>query len=559
MKIQCAEAIVKCLEHHGVDTVFGYPGGAVLDLYQAIRTSNVKHVLTRTEQGAAHAASGYARRTGRAGVCIATSGPGATNLVTGIATAYMDSIPMVAITGQVATNMVGTDAFQEVDIYGITKPIVKHNYLVTRAEDVPQIIAEAFYLAETGRPGPVLIDIPKDIAAQMCDVEIDVEPNLPGYIPVAKPIEADIKAARELIKSAEKPLIYAGGGIIHSGASDELLKLAYHIDSPVAVTLMGKDAFPHNNPLYVGFIGLHGWPSANIALANCDVLIAIGVRFDDRVICNPATFASQAKIIHIDIDAAEINKNVDVDIALVGDAKDIITDLLECLPGADCSEWVDEVKYSNSLKETVYHGMPDAKLTARMVLDTMSKVTNGEAVVVTDVGQHQMLTAQFYMPKNPRTFISSGGLGTMGYGMPAALGAALADKDALTILVTGDGSFQMTLNELATAREQGAKIKVLLLNNGNLGMVRQLQKHYSNENYFAIDMPGNPDFIKLAEAYGMKTYKITEPNQVEETLKEAFANDELTLIECIIDPLEMVYPMVLGGDSIEDMTVGSNV
>lgn len=551
-----AEALIKSLELEGVDTVFSYPGGAVLSIFEALRNSTqIKNVLTRTEQGASHAASGYSRVSGKVGVCLATSGPGATNLVTGLATAYMDSIPMVAISGQVATCMIGTDAFQEIDITGITKPIVKHSYLVTDVKDLPNIIAEAFHIASTGRPGPVLIDIPRNISDAECKAAIPGVIDLPGYKPTVKGHKSQIKNACKLLENSKKPLIYAGGGVIHSDAEALLLTLSEIVDAPVAVTLMGKGSYPYTNPKYVGMLGIHGCPAANLAVSECDVLLAIGARFDDRVTSNVNLFASNAKIIHIDIDPAEIGKNIMPNVPIVGDAKTVIADMLEILEHSKHPEWLGQIEDWKEMSKTVIPAV-DGRLQLRNVLDSFSRLSQGKAVVTTDVGQHQMIAAQFCQTKS-KSFVSSGGLGTMGYGFPAAVGAQLADPSALVVCVTGDGSFQMTMNELATAKAQNLPIKVILSNNSNLGMVRQLQKFYSDGNYFGIELDGNPDFQILAKAYDMETYQITEVEQIEPTLEAAMSNGKLTLIECIIEKEDMVYPMVLAGCGLDDMVLGN--
>ncbi len=553
-----AEAIIRCLELEGIDKIFSYPGGSVLSLFEAIRTSAIENILTRTEQGAAHAASGYARISGKPGVCLATSGPGATNLVTGLATAFMDSIPLVAITGQVPISMIGTDAFQEIDITGITKPIVKHSYLVTDTNDLPNIIREAFHLAGTGRPGPVLIDVPKNISDAECTAKIPGEIHLPGYKPTYKGHKSQIKMACRMLAEAKKPLIYAGGGVVHSGAEDLLLELARRMNAPVAVTLMGKGAFPFKDDLYVGMLGLHGCPAANMAVSNCDVLLSIGARFDDRVTGNLDMFAANAKVIHIDIDPAEIGKNVVPNVPIVGDASCVIKEMLEILEKQDHNDWLEEIDSWRPMQLAVYQDNENQQdLSFRQVIDSFSKLTKGNAIVTVDVGQHQMVAAQFYKARRAKGFLTSGGLGTMGYGLPAAVGAQLADCEALVACITGDGSLQMSMNELATARAHNLPIKVILSNNQNLGMVRQLQKYYVDEKYFGIDLTGNPEFAKIAEAYDMAYYRIEKPTDIEPVLTEAIQNDRLTLIECTISPQEMVYPMVLNGKGLDDMIVAS--
>lgn len=557
-KMNGAEAIIACLEEAGCDTVFSYPGGAVLGIFEALRNSKqIKNVLTRTEQGATHAASGYARVSGKAGVCIATSGPGATNLVTGLATAYMDSLPVIAITGQVSSTMIGTDAFQEIDITGITRPIVKHSYLVTDVNELPQVIKEAFYLATTGRPGPVLIDVPKNISDMECKAEIPGTINLPGYKPTFKGHKLKIKNACKVLQEAKKPLIYAGGGVVSAGAEELLHELAHRLDAPVAVTLMGKSAYPFRDGYFVGMLGIHGAPAANLAVTECDVLLAIGARFDDRVTANVDKFAKEATIIHVDVDPAEIGKNVPSDVPIVGDAAAIIRDMLEFLQPAEHEAWRARIESWRPLTSDAY-GEISGGLRFRDVIGRLNSLTRGKVIVTTDVGQHQMVAAQFFNSHRKRGFISSGGLGTMGYGFPSAVGAQLAAPDELVVCVTGDGSFQMTMNELATAKAHNLPIKVILSNNSNLGMVRQLQKYYVDDNYFGIDLEGNPNFEKIAEAYDMAYYRIENPQNIDAVLQEAMANERLTLVECLIPKEEMVYPMVLSGHGLDDMVVESN-
>lgn len=558
-KINGAQAIIACLELENVDTVFSYPGGAVLSIFDALRESKkIKNVLTRTEQGATHAASGYARASAgaKAGVCIATSGPGATNLVTGLATAYMDSIPLVAITGQVSTAMIGTDAFQEIDITGITRPIVKHSYLVTNVNDLPQVIKEAFYLATTGRPGPVLIDVPKNVADSVCRAEIPGKIDLPGYKPTFKGHRLKIQNACKLLQEAKKPLIYAGGGVISACAEELLQNLAHRLDAPVAVTLMGKAAYPFRDGYFIGMLGIHGAPAANLAVSECDVLLAIGARFDDRVTANLADFAREAKIIHVDVDPAEIGKNVAADVPIVGDAAAIIEVMLEFLDAAEHTAWRAKIESWRPLHSDVYEkATAGNQLHFREVITELNRQTKGKAIVTTDVGQHQMVAAQFYHTRHKGGFISSGGLGTMGYGFPAAVGAQLAAPGEQVVCITGDGSFQMTMNELATAKAHNLPIIVILSNNSNLGMVRQLQKYYVQGNYFGIDLEGNPNFAKIAEAYDMAYFRLERPEDIAATLQTALAGKRLTLLECVIAKEEMVYPMVLNGTGLTDMVV----
>lgn len=555
MGITGAEALIKCLEAEQVELVFGYPGGAVLPIYDALKESRIKHVLVRQEQAAAHAASGYARITGRPGVCMATSGPGATNLVTGIATAYMDSIPLVAITGQVATSMVGTDAFQEVDITGITMPITKHNYLVQKVEDLPRIVKEAFHIAGTGRPGPVLIDIPKDVSeAVLKDFRLPEKVDLRGYKPTYRGHPSQIRNLAEMIGQAKRPLIYAGGGILKSGAWGELMSLAEKINAPVTVTLMGLGAFPENHPLYLGMLGMHGAPAANLAVQECDLLIGLGVRFDDRVTLSVEKFAPKAKIVHVDVDPAEIGKNVMVDLPIVGDLKRVLEDLLGLVAEQEKQEWIEQV-YRWRKEQPLQYEENHQELKPQRVLEKLGEMTRERNVIVTaDVGQHQIWAAQYYRFLRPGTYLTSGGLGTMGYGFPAAIGAQLAAPDATVIAVTGDGSFQMHMAELGTAVENNLPVKILLFNNQNLGMVRQLQHFYAGRRYTGVDFTGNPDFVQMMGAYRNAVgLRITEPSQIEEVLEEALNNGKLTLIECVISKKELVYPVVPNGMGLHEM------
>ena len=553
MTITGAKALIKRLEKQGVKKVFGYPGGAVLPIYDELSHSSIQHILTRSEQGAAHAASGYSRVSGKVGVCFATSGPGATNLVTGLATAYMDSIPMVAITGQVSTEMIGTDAFQEVDITGITQPITKHNYLVTNAEDIPRIVDEAFYLASTGRPGPVLIDVPKNIAMSQCSGKAPDEVNLPGYKPTYKGHGAMIKLAVQALTNSERPLIYAGGGVITSRAWDEVTKLAETLGAPVVTTLMGKGSIAENHPLYLGMLGLHGFPAANLASMNCDVLLAIGARFDDRVTGEVKKFAPEAKIIHVDIDPAEIGKNIRINIPIVGDVKNVVTAILKNVSRANSDEWLKTVESLKDRNLAIRMRCEEEYLSPWMVIDRLSDLVPENTIITTDVGQHQMAAAQFYRNSRPGTFLTSGGLGTMGYGVPAAIGAQFAAPKDMVICITGDGSFQMNLNEMATIKEHNLPVKILLFDNSSLALVWQLQHYYCDKNYFAVDMPGNPDFLRLAEAYGFEAYRIEDPCDLDITLNKAMNNSKPTLVECKINKDDFVLPIVTAGKGLDEM------
>lgn len=551
MGITGAAALVQCLKDQGVNTVFGIPGGSVLPIYDALAGSGIRHVLVRLEGAAAHAASGYARITGKPGVCLATSGPGATNLVTGIATAYMDSVPLVVITGQVPTGMVGTDAFQEVDITGITIPITKHNYLVKDPNDLPRVIKEAFHIASTGRPGPVLVDVPKDISAGLCHAETPAEVELRGYKPTYQGHPAQIKNMARLIRESERPVIYAGGGVITSQASRELLTLAERIQAPVTTTLMGIGAFPEDHPLALGMLGLHGTPYANYAVTETDLLIGLGVRFDDRVTSLVEKFAPQARVIHVDIDPAEIGKNVEVDLPIVGDVRLVLTDLLPLVEAKDHQEWLDRV-YRWRREHPLSYGNGRV-LRPQHVLEKLGELARDRAIVTTDVGQHQMWAAQYYKVKRPGSFLSSGGLGTMGYGFPAAIGAQLADPEALVIAVTGDGSFQMHMAELGTAVEHGLPIKILVINNSSLNLVRQLQHFYHEGRYFAVSFHGNPDFVRLASCYGAAGVRIEKPADVVPALEEALNNGKLTIIDCRVQETEMVFPMVPSSKGLDEM------
>ena len=544
-----AQILISALEAQGVDTIFGYPGGAVLEIYDALKTSNIRHVLVRNEQGGAHAASGYARATGKVGVCLATSGPGATNLVTGIATANMDSVPLVAITGQVPRSMIGTDAFQEIDITGITSPITKHNYLVQNVEDLPRIIAEAFYIASTGRPGPVLIDIPRDVSQAKTEYVPVTEVDIRSYKPTVSGHVGMIKRAVKTIKASRKMVICVGGGVVASSSTAAVMKLAEMKNATVVSTMMGLSGYPDNDPRFLGMLGTYGNEGANLAVQDCDCLLALGMRFDDRVISTPGSFAPNAEIIHVDVDPAEIGKNVEINIPIVGDLRAVLAELNEQLEKQD-----DMV-----VCESLYPQIPLPMSAGIHVPWTMqlveSLVDKEKTIVTTDVGQHQVWTANSYRFTTPRKFISSGGLGTMGYGIPAAVGAQVACPDNLVIAVTGDGSFQMCMHELGTILEQDLPIKIMVFNNHVLGMVRQLQYHYVGQRYNGVHFSKTVDFMMLAKAYGAAGYQITNKEEAPEILKEAFNNGRFSIIEIAVDPDDLCLPIVLGGHALDDMVL----
>ncbi|MZP41954.1 biosynthetic-type acetolactate synthase large subunit [Heliobacterium gestii] len=548
-----AQALLKCLEENGVEVIFGYPGGSVLPIYDALLDSPIRHILVRCEQGAAHAANGYARAAGKPGVCLATSGPGATNLVTGIANAYMDSIPMVVITGQVPTSMVGTDAFQEVDITGITMPITKHNYLVKDKADLPRVVFEAFHIASTGRPGPVLIDIPKDVLSAECEAckEKPVV-EIRGYRPNIKGHPSQIKNAARLIQESKRPVILVGGGVILANAAPEIVELATSAQIPVATTLMGIGAFPETHPLSLGMVGMHGTPYANRAVTKADLLIGVGVRFGDRATGNVSKFARDAKIIHIDIDPAEIGKNADIDVPIVGDARLVLQQINHLKPAPSHAEWLEKVEQFKAQHPLKY---PKDCLTAQSVIEKVGHMTRDRAWVATDVGQHQIWTALHYKFDKPGRFITSAGLGTMGYGLPAANGLQTARPDDLVILITGDGSIQMQMQELGTARQENLPLKIILFNNNALGMVRQLQHFYCEKRYSGVKLTFNPSFESIAAAYGIGYFPITRPEDVESTLQAAFAHPGMTLVEVRTDENHIVYPTVLGGKGLDEIIV----
>ncbi|MCL1790920.1 MAG: biosynthetic-type acetolactate synthase large subunit [Peptococcaceae bacterium] len=550
------------LEEQGVEIIFGYPGGAVLPLYDALRDSSIRHVLPRHEQGGVHAADAYARAGGRVGVCLATSGPGAANLVTGIANAYMDSVPLVAITGQVTTNLLGSDCFQEVDITGITMPVTKHAYLVKNVNDIPRIIREAFHIAGTGRPGPVLIDIPRDIQAALLPQPEPADKNqrihIKSYRYFGKGNAGQIDEAVKALKACRKPVVYAGGGIITSGAGTVLTQLVDTLNLPIVTTLMGIGSIDTGHPNSLGMVGMHGTATANFAVTDCDLLLAVGVRFDDRVTSGlHHRFAANATIIHIDIDPAEIGKVIIPDIPIVGDARLILEDILSGLPsqtGNREQTWWETIRAWQQEHPLRYE--PSERLNPQHVLETMVRIGGPDAIVTTDVGQHQMWAAQFCRIRHPRHFITSAGLGTMGFGLPAAIGAQLACPEKTVFLVTGDGSLQMTIQELATTRQNNLPIKIVLMNNGVLGMVRQLQKYLNDERFNQIQLQANPDFVKVAEAYGIKGIRVEKPAEMGPAITAALAEEGPVLIDCLISPDEVVLPMVPPGKAIHEMLLG---
>ena len=555
MQLTGSEIVIECLKEQGVDTVFGYPGGTILNIYDALykHSSEIRHVLTSHEQGAAHAADGYARATGKVGVCMATSGPGATNLVTGIATAYMDSVPMVAITANVNLPLLGKDTFQEVDIAGVTMPITKHGYIVKNVEILADTLRKAFHIARSGRPGPVLVDITKDVTAALCE-----------YTP-AEPLEMErvnrftseeIDQVVELISQARRPYIYLGGGAVISGASQEVARFAELADAPVCDTLMGKGAFDGNSPRYTGMIGMHGTKTSNLGVSQCDLLIALGARFSDRVTGNPKKFAEDAKVIHIDIDAAEINKNIRVDASLIGDLKDVLAAINEKLQPQTHSEWMNRIQ---DLKNRYPLKYDKEGLSCPFVIEEIDRITKGEAIITTDVGQHQMWAAQYYHYTQPRTFLSSGGLGTMGYGLGACIGAQVGQPDKICINIAGDGCFRMNMNELATASRYNIPIIQVVINNHVLGMVRQWQTLFYGKRYSQTVLDDKVDFCKVAEGLGCKAVKVTTKEEFAHALEMALIVKAPVLIECVIPEDDKVFPMVPAGAPINEVFDGDDL
>jgi len=556
-----AQILLECLKREGVEVIFGYPGGAILPLVDELPNWGFRNILVRHEQAAVHAADGYARASGKVGVCLVTSGPGATNTVTGIATAYMDSIPVVVFTGQVPVHLIGNDAFQEADIVGITRPCTKHNYLVTDVKKLARIVREAFYIARSGRPGPVLVDLPKNVLTDTTEFRYPEKVEIRGYQPTLDGHIPQIERAARLILKARRPLIYAGGGVISSGASEELRELAEFLQIPVTTTLMGLGGFPGTHPLFLGMLGMHGTYRANMAITHCDVLIAIGARFDDRVTGKVDEFSPHSKKIHIDIDPTSISKNVQVDIPIVGDCKRVLRRLLEALkeekPDREAYReglipWYEKIEEWKGKDKLAYN--QNLRIKPQFVVEKIYQLTKGEAIISSEVGQNQMWTAQYYRFDHPRTFLTSGGLGTMGYGFPAAIGAQVAFPDRLVIDIAGDGSIQMNIQELATAVQHRLPVKVAILNNGYLGMVRQWQGLFYEKKYVLTEIgQWNPDFVKLAEAYGAVGLRATRPEEVEPVIREALRTPLPVLMDFVVEPEEDVYPMVPAGEPITKM------
>ena len=558
MKLTGAQIMMEVLKEEGVEVIFGFPGGAVIDIYDELAKTDIQHILVRHEQGAVHAADGYARAGGKTGVCLVTSGPGATNTVTGIASAYMDSIPIVILTGQVPTQLIGNDAFQEVDIVGITRPCTKHNYLVQSTEEFPKVIKEAFYLARSGRPGPVLIDIPKDVTKLTIDYQPVKEVSLKSYNPTYNPNMKQLRKVVELIEQSKRPVIFAGGGIILSQAAAELTQFAHKTQIPVTTSLMGLGAFPGTDPLWLGMLGMHGTYRANMSTGACDLLISIGVRFDDRVTGKTDAFASQAKIVHIDIDPTSIRKNIPVTIPIVADCKISLNHLNELIDQADLEDigkkrqkWLAQIEEWKNTTPLAYK--QEHTIKPQYVVEKLYELTKGQAIITTEVGQNQMWAAQYYHFDRPNHFITSGGLGCMGFGLPAAIGAQMACPDKLVVDIAGDGSIQMNIQEMATAVQSGLPVKVVILNNAYLGMVRQWQELFYDKRYACTSMDCAPDFVKLAEAFGAVGLRASKPQEVEAVLKEGLAISEPVIMDFKVDREESVYPMVPAGAPITEM------
>ena len=556
MQLNGSEIIIECLKEQGVDTVFGYPGGAVLNIYDALykHQNEIRHILTSHEQGASHAADGYARATGKIGVCIATSGPGATNLVTGIATAYMDSVPVVAITGNVTNDLLGKDSFQEVDIAGVAMPITKHTFIVKEIEQLAPTLRRAFKIAKTGRPGPVLVDITKDVTAALTEYEA-VKPETIDNTTM-EINEKDLNTAIEMIKKSERPVIFVGGGAVLSGAEKSLKTFVEKVDAPVTDSLMGKGAFSGEEPYYTGMLGMHGTKTSNLSVTDCDLLIAIGVRFSDRVTGNAKKFAADARILQIDIDPAEINKNIIVDAQIIGDVDVVLKKLNDKLENQNHAEWIKKVKARKEEFPMIY---PEETLTGPYVMEKIYELTNGEAIISTDVGQHQMWAAQYYKYKHPHMLLTSGGLGTMGYGLGASIGAQVGMPDKQVINIAGDGCFRMNMNEIATAVRYQLPLIQVVFNNHVLGMVRQWQTLFYGGRYSNTILEDKTDFVKLAEAMGAKGIRVTKKEEVERAIKEALAAKEPVVLECVIDKDEKVWPMVAPGKAISEVFSGEDL
>lgn len=566
MKITGSQIVIECLVEQGVDTVFGYPGGAILNIYDELykNENRIRHILTAHEQGASHAADGYARATGKVGVCMATSGPGATNLVTGIATAYMDSVPLVAITCNVGKSLLGKDSFQEIDITGVTMPITKHNFIVMDVKDLAQTIREAFAIARSGRPGSVLIDIPKDVTASVTEFEplknpsdvdmlISRHKNIKRAVTLSEPDEGQLKMAAELINGAKRPVIYAGGGVKISGAEKELLAFAEKADIPVSESLMARDCFPSLHPLCTWMVGMHGTKASNMAITESDLVIAIGARFSDRVYGDSSKFAQHAKVLHIDIDPAEINKNISTDGCVVGDVKQVLAALLPMINAVKHDEWISQVQEWKKEYPSCYDKNPKDSINPKFICECINRIAGEDTFITTEVGQHQMWTAQFYPFSKPRTFITSGGLGTMGYGTGAAIGSQLAKPERRVVHIAGDGSFRMNCNELATISHYNLPIVIVVENNNALGNVRMWQRLFYGKRFSQTTLDFGPDWVKLADAYGIKGYRATNAKEFEKVFAEAFKSGKAAIIDARVDKDEMVLPMVPGGKPIYNM------
>lgn len=566
MKITGSQIVIECLVEQGVDTVFGYPGGAILNIYDELykNENRIRHILTAHEQGASHAADGYARATGKVGVCMATSGPGATNLVTGIATAYMDSVPLVAITCNVGKSLLGKDSFQEIDITGVTMPITKHNFIVMDVKNLAQTIREAFAIARSGRPGPVLIDIPKDVTAAVTEFEplknpsdvdmlISRHKNIKRAVTLSEPDEGQLKMAAELINGAKRPVIYAGGGVKISGAEKELLAFAEKADIPVSESLMARDCFPSLHPLCTWMVGMHGTKASNMAITESDLVIAIGARFSDRVYGDSSKFAQHAKVLHIDIDPAEINKNISTDGCVVGDVKQVLSALIPMINSVKHDEWISQVQEWKKEYPSCYDKNPKDSINPKFICECINRIAGEDTFITTEVGQHQMWTAQFYPFSKPRTFITSGGLGTMGYGTGAAIGIQLAKPERRVVHIAGDGSFRMNCNELATISHYNLPIIIVVENNNALGNVRMWQRLFYGKRFSQTTLDFGPDWVKLADAYGIKGYRATNAKEFEKVFAEAFKSGKAAIIDARVDKDEMVLPMVPGGKPIYNM------